>query len=251
MKRLFHSLIVTLLMASSGKTIELEVHQQCLKAADYQGCVSALEASPLEASSQAEKGLLLAEISKIADDAANKKWGLFRKGLNGAKERLEVLNTRGVGEDLFASTNKLLFVISSLSAAADTHWEESTYIFGEAIIEPSYLASMKKDIDDQVGGGDNVIGISCEKRFMGILNGGNKEIGENPLLQLGALVEDMSRQIAANGVFVEYSNPDSSKSLFPAPPKDGRECSTDPFLELYPVPEDNSSKSIRGRNDWR
>ena len=84
------------------------------------------------------------------------------------------------------------------------------------------------------------------KRFMGILNGGNKEIGENPLLQLGALVEDMSRQIAANGVFAEYSNPDPSKSLFPAPPKDGRECSTDPFLESYPVPENNPSKPIRG-----
>ena len=121
MKRLFYPLIVALLMASSGKTIELEVHEQCLKAADYQGCVSALEVSPLEASSQAAKGLLLAEISKIADDAANKKWGLFRKGLNGAKERLEVLNTRGVGEDLFVSTNKLLLVISSISAAADTH----------------------------------------------------------------------------------------------------------------------------------
>ena len=76
MKRLFYPLIVALLMASSGKTIELEVHEQCLKAADYQGCVSALEVSPLEASSQAAKGLLLAEISKIADDAANKNGSL-------------------------------------------------------------------------------------------------------------------------------------------------------------------------------
>ena len=116
-------------------------------------------------------------------------------------------------------------MLSLIPVFAEKRCKEQLYIIGEELIDERTVVEMKVYIDKRLGGGGNVLGIACRNRFMGIFTG-MRWYAKSPLPQLVALAGDMAKQISQTSNFVEYSNPDSSKSLFPS--KETVRCPTDP-----------------------
>ena len=208
MKRLYYFPLLAALAFPNAINAEIDpkVAEFCLKAADFAGCVKAMEGQtnePLKTTINLNKqNNLLFEIQALPEKIENTslKKDLTTKTLS-FLDTLADSNPEEVGENLYLNAKKLS---SALDILYDTMSRKNLLKSGYGWnIEKNFAT--KNSLDSIFGG--NTLEIKCTKRWNGIFAGGLKIRGQNIIKPVARVLANAAQQIySPESVFVFPSN---------------------------------------------
>ena len=210
MKRLLLPLIAALaLPTATYANIDPKIAEICMKAVDFQGCVKAMggkTSEPVKTTVVSDKqNDLLLEIKKLPSRIQNTSLRDYTSRTLSFSDALAVSSPEEVGNTLYLNAQKLSLALDILYETWNRKIEignsyETGYFWG-----PEKNFAAKNSLDRIFAG--NTIEIRCNKRWFGILGGGNRKIGEDILNPVARVVAYAAQQInAAEDVIVFPSN---------------------------------------------
>ena len=202
----FPLLAALALPSAVNANVDPKVAEFCLKAADFAGCVKAMEGQtnePLKTNINLNKqNNLLFEIQALPEKIEN---ASSRNDLNAKTlsflDALAESTPEEVGENLYLNAKKLS---SALDILYDTFSRQNILVGGYGWnIEKNFAT--KNSLDSIFGG--NTLEIKCTKRWNGIFAGGLKIRGQNIIKPVARVVAHAAQQIdSPESVFVFPSN---------------------------------------------
>ena len=210
MKRLILPLLAALaLPTATYANIDPKIAEICMKAVDFQGCVKAMggkTSEPVRTTVVSDKqNDLLLEIKKLPSRIQNTSLRDYTSRTLSFSDALAVSSPEEVGNTLYLNAQKLSLALDILYETWNRKIEignsyETGYHWG-----PEKNLAAKNSLDRIFGG--NTIEIRCNKRWFGILGGGNRKIGEDILNPVARVVAHAAQQInAPEDVIVFPSN---------------------------------------------
>ena len=210
MKRLLLPLIAALaLPTATYANIDPKIAEICMKAVDFQGCVKAMggkTSEPVKTTVVSDKqNDLLLEIKKLPSRIQNTSLRDYTSRTLSFSDALAVSSPEEVGNTLYLNAQKLSLALDILYETWNRKIEignsyETGYFWG-----PEKNFAAKNSLDRIFAG--NTIEIRCNKRWFGILGGGNRKIGEDILNPVARVVAYAAQQInAPEDVIVFPSN---------------------------------------------
>ena len=185
------------LPAVVNANVDPKVAEMCMKAADFQGCVKAMggeKNEPVKTTvvSNRQNDLLL-EIKKLPSRIQNTSLRDYTSRTLSFSDALAVSTPEEVGENLYLNAQKLSLALDILYET----WNRKAEIGNEYETglwwDPKKNFAAKNSLDRIFEG--NTIEIRCNKRWFGILGGGNRKIGEDILSPVARVVAYAAQQI--------------------------------------------------------
>ena len=206
MKRLLLPLLAALALPNAvNANVDPKVAEICMKAVDFQGCVKAMggeKNEPVKTTVVSNKqNDLLLEIKKLPSRIQNTSLRDYTSRTLSFSDALAVSTPEEVGENLYLNAKKLSLALDILYET----WNRKVDIGTDYVWDPKLNFAAKNSLDRIFGG--NTIEIRCNKRWFGILGGGNRKIGEDILNPVARVVAYAAQQInSPEDVFAFPSN---------------------------------------------
>ena len=207
MKRLLLPLLAALALPTAvNANIDPKVAEICMKAVDFQGCVKAMggeSSEPVRTTVVSDKqNDLLLEIKKLPSRIQNTSLKDYSSRTLSFTDALAVSTPEEVGETLYSNAKKISLALDVLY---ETWNRNNDVVVYNGYWLPEKNLKAKNNLDRIFGG--NTIEIRCNKRWFGILGGGNRKIGEDILNPVARVVAYAAQQInAPEDVIVFPSN---------------------------------------------
>ena len=195
MKRLLLTLLAAIALPTAvNANIDPKVAEICMKAVDFQGCVKAMggeSSEPVRTTVVSDKqNDLLLEIKKLPSRIQNTSLRDYTSRTLSFSDALAVSSPEEVGETLYSNAKKISLALDVLYETWNRNNDVAVY---NGYWLPEKNLKAKNNLDRIFGG--NTIEIRCNKRFFGILGGGNRKIGENILNPVARVVAYAAQQI--------------------------------------------------------
>ena len=192
-------LLINILFFSSKLEAKDRIFDLCKEARDFQGCVNAMggqTSSPIKTTVVSNKqNELLLEIKKLPSRLQNTSLRDYTSRTLSFTDALAVSSPEEVGVNLYENAQKISKALDVLYEV----WRRDIEIGNEYETgyhwDPSKNLATKTSLDSIFGG--NTIEIRCNKRWFGLLGGGNRRIGENILVPVSKVVSYAAEQISS------------------------------------------------------
>ena len=214
MKRLLLPLLAAIALPTAvNANVDPKVAEICMKAVDFQGCVKAMggeSSEPVRTTIVSNKqNDLLLEIKKLPSRIQNTSLRDYTSRTLSFSDALAVSSPEEVGENLYLNAQKLSFALDILYETWNRKVEIGNGYETGFWWDPKKNFTAKNSLDKIFGG--NTIEIRCNKRWFGILGGGNRKIGEDILTPVARVVAYAAQQInSPEDRFVFPSNQEPS-----------------------------------------
>ena len=197
MKRLLLPLLAALALPTAvNANVDPKIAEICMKAVDFQGCVKAMggkTSEPVRTTVVSDKqNDLLLEIKKLPSRIQNTSLRDYTSRTLSFSDALAVSSPEEVGNTLYLNAQKLSLALDILYETWNRNNDVAVY---NGYWLPEKNLKAKNNLDRIFGG--NTIEIRCNKRWFGILGGGNRKIGEDILNPIARVVAYAAQQINA------------------------------------------------------
>ena len=225
--------------------VDPKVVEQCKEARDFLGCVQVMTGGdPAPKTDQNnQKAKLIKEIKKIPSRISNTSLRDYTSRTLDFEDEFALSTPESVGPKLYNSAEKISGALNALYQV----WDLDVKIKAGSLsgIKPSELIRLKNRFEEVIAPGVNLLGVSCQNMWFGLLGGGSKTMGLSPLPQLASLVADMARQ-AAETEEITYTNSFSRLPLFSG--KFVGFCPNDPWGPVQPKKEKKRSDTDKPKS---
>ena len=197
MKRLLLPLLAALALPTAvNANVDPKIAEICMKAVDFQGCVKAMggkTSEPVRTTVVSDKqNDLLLEIKKLPSRIQNTSLRDYTSRTLSFSDALAVSSPEEVGNTLYLNAQKLSLALDILYETWNRNNDVAVY---NGYWLPEKNLKAKNNLDRIFVG--NTIEIRCNKRWFGILGGGNRKIGEDILNPVARVVAYAAQQINA------------------------------------------------------